>query len=79
MIIKVPIYVDFDSSKVPSDYIPELSRGLSDYLVIALKETLKTKTSKTVTFIEHPVDGEPLREFEILSAKEALEKIRTSK
>jgi len=74
MIIKVPIYVEVD--KIPGDNLPELVQYLSK---VMSKHLLKSSfTSDTIEKAATLGVGNP-ESLKILSHKEALDSLRTSK
>lgn len=75
MVIKVPVYVDIDTQKVPSELISELSVIISDVVT----EHLQAKLPKSKTKIQfHDDTGEPteIRKWSVVTRQEAIDRFK---
>jgi len=75
MVLKVPLYVDFDSRDVNQDLITEISSMISGVVTESLQKNLKKKETK---ILFHDENGEQTeaRTFKVISAQEAIQRFK---
>lgn len=75
MVIKVPIYVDYDSKGIPQELVPEIASLISEKLT----EHLQAKLPKSKSILKfHDEDGDLLERtpFNVVTRREAIDRFR---